>query len=479
LLEQKQGIWKKFLLGTLLIAAASATAVAVASFNEVNRVVLAFRNSHTISGLDRVLAQADSGKPQTILLLGSDRRSKSSRDARTIGNPSHSDTIMLVRLDPSKQATALMSIPRDLKVDIPGHGVGKINSAYTYGGPKLTVETIKNLTGLRVNHVIDVNFAGFRYAVDELGCVWIDVDRHYYNQNTGFGSYATINVPAGYQKLCGPNALDYVRYRHEDNDIIRAARQQGFLREAKDQIGVARLFNSRQKLLKIFSQNTSSDIHSRTAVLRILTLVIQSASNPFVQIHFTANLGPSYVTASQSDIAKLTHQFLGLKSQQRNKPSQPGPNRGKHRHAARTGLVSSGGAGKDQALQLVAKGARGLRIFYPRQMMPTDTFISDSRAYRFAASGHAYNAYRIVVKTNAIGDYWGLQGTTWQNPPLLRESSETKTVGGRKFQIYGNSGNPRIVAWHSGSAVYWVSNTLELTLTRAQMIAIASSAKHL
>jgi polyisoprenyl-teichoic acid--peptidoglycan teichoic acid transferase len=476
LLEQKQGIWKKLLIGTLLIAAAAATATAVASLNEVNRVVSAFRHSQTISGLDRVLAQADSGKPQTILLIGSDQRAKSSRDARINGTVSRSDTMMLVRLDPHKRATALMSLPRDLKVQIPGHGTDKLNAAYAIGGAKLTVETIKNFTGLRINHVINVDFRGFRSAVDKIGCVWTDVDRHYFNQNSGFGGYATINIQAGYQKLCGGPALAYVRYRHEDNDIVRGARQQGFLRQAKDQLGVGKLFSHRKQLLDIFAQYTSSDIHSRTAVLRLLNLVIQSAGHPFVQIHFKSTLGPSYVTASNDDVVSSTEAFLGVQG-----PKGPLKPKTKHKRRSRqsTGLISVGPQGKEQALSLVAHGARGLRIFYPRQRMPGDMFVSPPRAYKVAVSGRLYNAYRIVVKANGIGDYWGVQGMQWTNPPILRESSTTKTIGNRKYYIYSDGANVRLVAWKTKDAVYWVSNTLEQTLSRSQMLAIAKSCRAL
>src|SRR2546423_11158001 len=184
---------------------ASASATGVAAFHEIDKVVNAFKHGNTIS-LPNDLAQADNGKPQTVLLIGADQRAPGAADFRA---GARSDTLMLVRLDPSKRATALMSIPRDLKVHIPGHGVGKINQAYTDGGAKLTLQTIKQVTGLRVNHVITIDFRGFRSAIDSLGCVFADVDRRYYNES---GNYATINLKPGYQKICGSDALDYVRY---------------------------------------------------------------------------------------------------------------------------------------------------------------------------------------------------------------------------------------------------------------------------
>ena len=91
-----------------------------------------------------------------------------------------------MRIDPGK-GVALMSLPRDLKVEIPGHGTDKINVAYTLGGPKLTIKTVKQLTGLAINHYVDVSFHGFAEGVNALGCVYVDVDRRYFNDNSGLG----------------------------------------------------------------------------------------------------------------------------------------------------------------------------------------------------------------------------------------------------------------------------------------------------
>ena len=94
---------------------------------------------------------------------------------------------------------------------------------------------MKALTGLPINYLITVNFRGFTQVVDKLGGVWVDVDRRYFNDNTGgYDRFATIDLQPGYQKLNGPDALQFVRYRHTDNDIIRNARQQLFVRAVKD-----------------------------------------------------------------------------------------------------------------------------------------------------------------------------------------------------------------------------------------------------
>ena len=130
------GLWKRLLLGAVLVIFASAAATAVAAFHEVDKVVDALKLGPELKLREGTLAETDPGKPQTLLILGSDRRPKNNVEGAL--DDARSDTIMLVRLNPEKEATAIMSLPRDLKVEIPGHGVDKINAAYSIGGPQLT-----------------------------------------------------------------------------------------------------------------------------------------------------------------------------------------------------------------------------------------------------------------------------------------------------------------------------------------------------
>jgi LCP family protein required for cell wall assembly len=157
-------------------------------------------------------------------------------------SPSRSDTIMLIRADPQTHTISMLSFPRDLEVPIycgpVSSGTDRINSAYARCNAKGTLLTIKHLTGLPVNYLITVNFHGFKEVVNNLGGVWMDIDRRYYNKNVGTAStdYANINLQPGYQRLNGQQALDFVRFRHTDSDLYRNARQQQFVRAFKDQV---------------------------------------------------------------------------------------------------------------------------------------------------------------------------------------------------------------------------------------------------
>src|SRR3954453_18919905 len=479
MLPERRGIWKRYLVGALFVVIACGVSTVVAGIHQVDRISSAFHGNVRLP--PGILANAPPGKPQTVLLIGSDKRAKGARDANA---GRRSDTMILMRLDASKNALALMSMPRDLKVRIPGHGTDKLNAAYSYGGPKLTVQTIKQITGLRINHVINVDFRGFKEAVDQIGCVYTDVDRKYYNDNSNpADQYATIKVFPGYQKLCGKNAIDYVRYRHTDTDIVRAARQQDFLRQAKSQVGTGKLISKQSKLLKVVSKYTSSDIHGRGAVISLLRLAVDLAGSPVVEIHFPARIGKSYVTANSTEVKRATREFLqvtGSKSLGPVKRRNPGV--GKHvKKRLGNGLIDISGSGRQQALT-VAKDARLIKIYYPRIGMPRSSFsINSPRAYRICGPhGHCWASYRMVIAQNSLlGDYYGLRGTRWKDPPIIKSPSEITTYRGRKFMIFKDGKRVRLVAWQRKDSTYWISNPLLKTISKNDLLAIARACKPL
>jgi LCP family protein required for cell wall assembly len=179
-------------------------------------------------------------QPCNYLLLGSDsRRGLTPAEIAAYGSDKHnggvnrSDTIIVVHTNPDTGKATILHFPRDLWIEIPGHGHGKINSAFeggiNGGGPQLVARTIKSLTGLQINHVMYVDLAGFQNVVDALGGVPMCVDRPLYDQLAG------LNIPqAGCYTFDGATALGYVRARHLPGDCIpdfaRIARQQQFLR---------------------------------------------------------------------------------------------------------------------------------------------------------------------------------------------------------------------------------------------------------
>src|ERR671915_13126 len=433
----RPGLWKRLLLGGVLCIFAAAGATAVAAFHEVDKVVDALELGPELKLGEGGLAETDPGEPQTIMILGSDRRPKDNVEG---ADGARSDTIMLVRLDDDREATAILSLPRDLRVEIPGIGVDKINAAYDYGGPKKTLETVKAVTGLRVNHVINVHFGGFWRAVNAVGCVYVDIDRRYYNDSA---AYSYIDVQPGYQRMCGRKALQYVRFRHEDTDIVRAARQQDFLRQAKQQIAASDLIEKRDRLVTIFGRNTSTDaaLRSRAEVLRLLKLALFSATQPIREVRFQGAIGPSYVESTPEQMRAMVQEFL----QVRDSPGPRGESKRKVKRNKRKklpavgdiGLEDATGFGKDQAVQAVQAGAGvTLPALYPALRLQGSVFAGPPRVYKLRGSdGKTYGAYRMVLQNDVAGEYYGLQGTTWKDPPILEGVTERRKIGRRTYEL--------------------------------------------
>ena len=160
--------------------------------------------------------------PQISMIMGSD-----SRGSNAIAG-ARSDSILLVRTNPSEHLISMLSIPRDLDVPIPGHGTNKINAAFAYGGPPLLIHTVNRLTGLGINHVVLVDFSGFRDLIDSLGGVTVDNPTKVVSSQPFDG--LIWHFAKGTIHLDGRHALAYARIRHTtnpaDTDITRTERQQ-------------------------------------------------------------------------------------------------------------------------------------------------------------------------------------------------------------------------------------------------------------
>jgi LCP family protein required for cell wall assembly len=251
------GLFRRILLITLLVVSSLILGAIGGGYLYTHQFVAGLR-AHT-PAVVRASKQLDvpvANRAAIALVIGYDHR------AGTEANrPSLSDTLMLIRADPVTKTISLLSFPRDLDVPIycgaTSSGVDRINSAYSRCNAKGTLLTVKHLTGLPVNYLITVNFHGFKQVVDTLGGIWMDVDRRYYNKNTGsyYNNYANINLQPGYQKLSGQQALDFVRFRHTDSDLTRVARQQAFVRAFKEQVAHSFTYTSIPHLVGTITKN--------------------------------------------------------------------------------------------------------------------------------------------------------------------------------------------------------------------------------
>jgi len=507
----------RFVVAGVLVIGFAATATAVAGLLQVKQITDYFNATPSFVAAPSRVTVPNPGSPQTILLVGSDHRAGTPfRDLNT-------DTMMLVRLNPASSTINLLSVPRDLEVQIPEGGAvvtGKLNAAYFYGGPNLLIKILQQqvFPGLKVNHVVDVGFGGFEQMINAIGCVYTDVDHRYYN-NTAVTDYSSIDLQPGYQKLCGSDALSFVRFRHTDTDIVRNARQQDFIRWAKSQFSQDQIITERNTLLKIFGKNATTDhnLHTTDGLINLFDLVAFSAGNTIKQIPFPAILLPcAPVAPTAGSAAQQTPCYVSANSGAEQQTfrafmtpttGSPLPGGSSSAQAANAGKGSHGAGGggsgggpvpglttdvSDGQSQAKALGPIGIPIYYPKQIVAGSQYCTSQsslcpvenaspgsypRAYLLHdQQGIAHYSYRMTLEINPVlGQYYGVQGTTWLNPPILSKPTQTKTVNGKQLLLFADGGKLSLVAWRTANAAYWISNTLTENIPNRQLVAIAAS----
>lgn len=507
---------KRFAVAAVAIVALSAGATATVALNKITSIAEeVFPKLSQIDAPKGVVTAEYSGGPQTFLVLGTDRR-VGAKDSFDREDPPHSDTILLVRFDPEQGQTTVLSIPRDLMVNIRTRGGQvyaneKINAAYTIGnrlgatkgGMVLAAETIEHevFPGLKLNGIVDVSFQGFIKVVDTLGCAYVNVDHRYYNQNVGSSetNYTSINLQPGYQKLCYENALDYVRYRHTDSDFVRVARQQDFLRDLREQIDPTNELGQIETVAKEVGHAIATTFHaSASELIELSKLIAFSQSKPLRQVKFrTANPdyiapgGTSYVT-STSELEQTTLQEFLHSGEQTRAPAPSPASVATRRSSAHRARHSRGGSGgfSLRALGLYPTSSAGdaeaakaavevpFSVLYPRvQTGPAEQ--QQVRAYSLKdQQGHLHHAYVVVWRQNAIGGYYDFEGSDWLNPPLFAHA-RAQSIDGREYRIVEDGSHIHVVGWRQNNVLYWVTNTLLEELSDQQMLQLAKSAQPL
>jgi LCP family protein required for cell wall assembly len=490
------GIWKRFAIAALLIVALSAGATATVALNTVSHIAHeVFPN--TIRVPKGLVTPVYSGGPQTFLILGSDRRQQS-KDAFDRNNPPHSDTMLLVRFDPEHGQTSVLSIPRDLEVNITApdgqyFANEKINAAYTIGarlgGTRgamvLAAETVEHevFPTLHLNGIVDVDFAGFINVVDTLGCVYVNVDHRYHHVNEpGAEEYSEINLQPGYQKLCYQDALGYVRYRHQDSDFVRVARQQDFLRDLRGQVSAEDVLGQIDAVAKAVGHAVATTFNASAGeLIELAKLVAFSQAKPLRQVKFqalNANAklnGASYVTTTPELDQATLNEFLNGAP----RASLAHSATGVHvpgRNPSGSGSLSPAAIG----LAAVSGGERpsGMPFAVLLPTLATEPAAEQAvRSYDLRdPQGRLHHAYVVVWQQNSSGGYYDFEGSDWQDPPLIARPDQTRRIDGRTYLLFDDGSHVHTIAWHEAGALYWVTNTLLEDLSNEQMLAIARSA---
>jgi LCP family protein required for cell wall assembly len=268
--------WTTFLVlaGVLSLAVSAGSGFAIATIRHVETSIQRIPNDpekQCTSEDCLPISQTCVNEACNFLVLGSDSRKGVPRSIGTTKNSpgQRSDTILVVQVDARHHRTIVLSIPRDLRVTIPGHGINKINTAFNYG-PNTIVRTVQNLTHLSINHYVQVNFLGFEGLVNALGGVPICVDRRLVDTLAG------LNIPhRGCYTLTGRQALAFVRARHIEGDNIpdfsRISRQQQFMRALISKVLSAGSIFHIPDLIKAVQHNLTLDKNLNLYSLQDLT----------------------------------------------------------------------------------------------------------------------------------------------------------------------------------------------------------------
>ena len=191
----------------------------------------------------------------TIMIMGVDERED---------DVGRSDTLMIATVDPKKDQAALLSIPRDTRVKINGHGWDKINAAYAYGGEKLTQRTVEDFLGVNMDHYIIINTHAFQKIIDAIGGIDIDVEkRMYYEDPWDDDGGLVIDLRPGKQHMDGKTAVTYVRFRDEEGDIGRIKRQQKFMKACMDKITSPAIIPKLPSVIKEVLSSVKTDLSMR------------------------------------------------------------------------------------------------------------------------------------------------------------------------------------------------------------------------
>ena len=543
-------------------------------------VIAAAADLAEISGAD---------KPAVAIVIGYDEQPRMAAGGR-------SDTVMLVRVDPGEKAVTLLSFPRDLLVTHPGceghpSWTGRINEAYAYCGPRGTLSTVKELTGIPINYMITVNFRAFKRIVDSVDGVYMDVDRRYFNDNTGTETYEDIDLKPGYQLLDGDDALDFVRYRHSDSDLYRVVRQQEFVKALKQRVSNAWDIFELPGIVRAVTENIEvakgggKPISSGEVLSYAQTLYTLPGGN-FQQVPLEDVSGYFELEVSESSLQEAIRRFMNpdVKASDRAITVATGqePKGEEGPPPSQVSINVQNGSGEDLAADAAAGLLRQIgyqaknggnaghwRYFRSQVQYDPDTdqsqlaaqevadLFGDAEVVEAPAGAQMRSTLRVIVGKTFQGtlgpaavddtperqrpdvvtdrtsiapalrqlrnevdfpllvptvresgssidddegiraykidgnravrltyntgsnEYWGIQQTSWDDPPVLADPTLERTIGGREYKLFLSGSSLHIVAFEENGAVYWVVNTLRNRLSNETMLAIAKGLKPL
>jgi len=441
-----------------------------------------------ISAVGATLADAvDPPNATDILVLGADKRANAEE-----GIESRSDTVILVHVDPDNDYLSILSLPRDLRLEIPGQGTGKLNAAYALGGAELTMATVQRLTKVDIDEYLEIDFAAFQDITDALGGVYVDVDRRYYNDDAQ-SDFELIKLSPGYQLLNGGDALDYVRFRHDGNlDFGRMDRQQRFLSAAREQISGWNLALKLPGLINALADNVKTTIKAMELQKLALWAVGLDGSR-IRQISITGDTPTigleSFVVPEEGAVEEAVDKLV----------TPPAAN------GSDGSIATAGGTTTSQSTTTTTEDSTPF-ITDPAKIENSRlwSLFADATSFLVMAPGYLPDGYQYVDRrpqegetyqivpgdtdkpglkmvyrfTNSVGtvtnQYLGIMETSWVNAPAAGKGAEVE-YNGTTFTIVGTNQKVERIWWKQDDTLYWVSNTLSFYLSKKELLKVAES----
>jgi LCP family protein required for cell wall assembly len=422
-----------------------------------------------------------------IILIGSDNRNESTDEK------GRSDTVMLVHADPEQNYLSVLSLPRDLRVEIPGRGMDKLNAAYAFGGPVLTIETVKQLTGMVIDEYVEVDFNAFNDITDALGGVYVDVDRRYYNDDP---TWALIKLSPGYQLLDGSQALGYVRFRHDLNmDFGRMDRQQRFLDALREQALGWNLPLKLPGLVRALFGNLKTTLGT-TEVIDLAAWGVRLGGDRIRQLSIIGDIqtlddGVSYVVPAEGAVEEAIRQLTTA-------PAAAGSDQ-TTASGGSTGSVSSTGITTSTSVTStptatdpgqitgsrmweLAAASMPFQVMAPSYLPPGYDYVDrqpvTGGGYEIDPGKTGKPAFKVVYRLTREGEvtdqYLGIMETTWLDAPAASKGQELKS-NGITYTFVGTNLRTDRIWWKQNGVLYWVSNTLSFYLSKKELLKVAES----
>ena len=401
-----------------------------------------------------------------------------------------SDSMILVHADPSNNYLSVLSLPRDLRVEVPGQGMRKLNFAYASGGRELAIQTAEKLTGIDITHYMEIDLNAFKNLTDAMGGVYVDVDKHYLQQDP---RYEKADIPAGYQLLDGSQGLDYVRYRHDNNmDFGRQQRQQRFLASLREQAVKWDLGLRLPELVKALTDNIKTTVSFDEIRDLVYWVITKLGGGQIRQLTVVGKIqtvdGESFVIADENVLRQKISDFA-------TPPSAGATDTTVASSTGTTAAPATSSASVDSS-QFITNPDSIANASLWRQIASSTPFKIMAPGYlpanyvyyqRNPEVGPGYDintgggtkkglkmVYQLVREGTAFDQFLGIMETDWLEAPAASPGREV-VYNGITFTVVGTYDQTERVWWKKDDVLYWVSNTILHYLDPEELIKVAAS----